>query len=257
NVVGLSRSLLAHAPRIRAYAETNRVATLRPVLPAVTWSVQASMVTGATVSQHGIVGNGWYDRATCEVRFWQRSNRLMRGEKVWEAATRRDVSFTCASLFWWYNSYSTCDWVVQARPIYKADGRKIPDCYAQPADLRDRLQAELGAFPLFRFWGPLADITSTRWIAEAAKRVERWHAPTRSLVYLPHLDYGLQKLGPEHPDIPRHGAVVAAAVGELLDLYGSRGLTPIIVSEYGTEPATRVVEINRRLRDAGFIAVRE
>ncbi|MEM9419051.1 MAG: nucleotide pyrophosphatase/phosphodiesterase family protein [Planctomycetota bacterium] len=261
NVVGLTRSLLPYAPRIRAYAEaTGGITPLQPVFPAVTCSVQASMTTGLPVEQHGIVGNGWYNRDTCEVRFWQRSDHLVHGEKVWETAKQRDPAFTCANLFWWHNTYSACDIVLQARPIYKADGRKIPDCYANLPELRDRLQSELGMFPLFRFWGPLADITSTRWIAEAAMRVDDWHQPSLSLVYLPHLDYGLQKLGPDHADIPQHVAEVDAVVGDLLDHYAKRDVRVVLLSEYGIEPTLKqdaAIPINRILRAQGMLVVRE
>lgn len=256
NVVGLSESLLRHAPAIAGHG---RAVRLGPVLPAVTCSVQASMLTGAAPREHGIVGNGWYDREACEVRFWQRSNHLMHGEKVWDAARQREPHFTCANLFWWHNSYSTCDYVVQARPIYKADGRKLPDCYTNPGELRDELQDELGTFPLFRFWGPLADITSTRWIAEAAKRVHSRYEPTLTLVYLPHLDYPLQKLGPDHPDIPRHVADVDAIVSELIEYFRGRGVEVVIVSEYGIEAARPdgAIAVNRVLREHRLLAVRD
>ncbi len=272
NVVGLTPSLLPHAPRIRAYAEsTGGVTPLRPVFPAVTCSVQASMTTGLTPEDsasgpgHGIIANGWYNRDTAEVRFWQRSDRLVHGEKIWETAKERDPNFTCANLFWWHNTYSACDFVVQARPIYKADGRKIPDCYTHPAELRDAFQASngsggLGPFPLFRFWGPMADITSSQWIADATGRVETAHQPTLSLVYLPHLDYGLQKLGPNHHNIPQHVAEIDRVVGDLLDEYAQQSVRVLILSEYGIEPTLptdAAIPINRLFRDAGLLAVRE
>ncbi|MEM9882146.1 MAG: nucleotide pyrophosphatase/phosphodiesterase family protein [Planctomycetota bacterium] len=266
NVVGLTPALLQHAPRIRAHAEaTGGVTPLRPVFPAVTCSVQASMTTGLPVASHGVVGNGWYDRDRCEIRFWQRSDRLVHGEKIWETARRRDPSFTCANLFWWHNTYSRCDFVVQARPIYKADGRKIPDCYTHPAIVRDCLMDNplIGRFPLFRFWGPAADIRSSRWIGYAGLDVNARFSPTLSLVYLPHLDYGLQELGPRHPDIPQHVAAIDTLVGQLIDMYQTSGPTRVlIVSEYGVEPTRRddaggAVFVNRVLRDAGLLAVRE
>ena len=45
---------------------------------------------------------------------------------------------------------------VTPRPMYPADGRKIPDVYTAPGTLRDELQSTLGTFPLFEFWGPRA-----------------------------------------------------------------------------------------------------
>ena len=128
---------------------------------------------------------------------WRQSNRLVAGEKLWEAGRARDPEFTCAKMFWWYNMYSSADWSATPRPMYPADGRKIPDHYTRPVELRDELDARLGQFPLFKFWGPLADITSSAWIARATLHVIETRRPTLTLTSLPHLDYNLQRLGPD------------------------------------------------------------
>ncbi|MCA9291400.1 MAG: alkaline phosphatase family protein [Phycisphaerales bacterium] len=257
NVVGLNASLIGDAsPRLRAFRDGAHVSHLVPDLPAVTCTSQASMLTGAMPAAHGIVGNGWYDRDLADVQFWKQSNHLVRGPKVWETARSRDASVTCAKMFWWYNMYSSADWSVTPRPIYKADGRKIPNVYAHPAGLDDALQRELGRFPLFNFWGPAASIASTTWIAESTMRVDERFDPTLTLVYLPHLDYALQKLGPDHPDVPAQVAAVDAVVGRLLDHFEARDVRVMIVSEYGIEPVDRAVSINRVLRDDGHLAVR-
>ena len=256
-VVGLNRSLLAHAPRLRAFADTGALRTLKPVLPAVTCSVQSSMLTGTPPREHGIVGNGWYNREAAEVQFWKQSNRLVSGEKVWETARKRDPSLTCANMFWWYNMYSTADFSVTPRPMYKADGRKIPDCYAEPPELRDILQEKLGRFPLFNFWGPMTGIRSSRWIADASIEVHTRYEPTLTLVYLPHLDYALQKLGPDHAGIPAAAAEIDQVCGDLLGHFTERGVRVMFVSEYGIEPVDDAVHVNRRLRDAGLLRIRE
>jgi predicted AlkP superfamily pyrophosphatase or phosphodiesterase len=253
NVVGLSGSLLPHAPKISALGDR---ATLTPVLPAVTCSVQSSMLTGRPVRAHGVVGNGWFNYEQQEIQFWKQSNKLVDCEKVWETAKKRDAGATCLNSFWWYNMYSSVDYSITPRPQYKADGRKIPDCYTHPASLRDDLQAKFGRFPLFKFWGPLADIESTRWIADATMHSVEQFDPTLTLVYLPHLDYGLQKLGPDHADIPNHVKDVDDVAGDLIDFFHKRDTKVIVVSEYGIEPATGYIDINRRLRKAGLLAVR-
>ncbi|MCC6906755.1 MAG: alkaline phosphatase family protein [Phycisphaerales bacterium] len=258
NIVGLSASLVGeHTPRLSAFAGAGRTQRLRPVLPAVTCSVQSSMLTGLPPREHGIVGNGWYDRTQCEVQFWKQSNRLVGGEKVWETARRRDPSFTCLNMFWWYNMYSSADWSVTPRPQYRADGQKIPDCYSHPAELRDLLQRQLGPFPLFSFWGPGASIESSRWIARATQLAWERHQPTLTLVYLPHLDYALQKVGPNHASIPGELRAIDAAAGELLDFFTQRDVRVMLLSEYGIEPVDDAVHINRVLREAGWLAVRE
>ena len=214
------------------------------------------MLTGLPPRDHGIVGNGWHDRESAEVRFWKQSNHLVHGEKVWETARKRDPSVTCANLFWWFNMYSSVDYSVAPRPIYKADGRKIPDCYADPPELRDQLQDELGQFPLFNFWGPASSIASSRWIADAARLVHERHCPTLTLVYLPHLDYALQKLGPKHTDIPKALAELDGVAGGLIDYFEGNGVRIIVCSEYGIEAVDDAVHINRLLRGERGIRVR-
>jgi predicted AlkP superfamily pyrophosphatase or phosphodiesterase len=257
DVVGLTRSLLGeHTPRLQALARAGGLRDLRTVTPAVTCTVQSSLLTGLPPSGHGCVGNGWYFRELAEVLFWRQSNALVAGEKLWEAGRRRDPGFTCAKLFWWYNMYSTADVTVTPRPMYPADGRKIPDVYTQPPELREELQSRLGAFPLFRFWGPAADITSSRWIAQAAREVWITRTPTLALVYLPHLDYDLQRRGPGDPRIAGALREIDEVAGELVDLARGEGARVVVLSEYGITQVRDAVHVNRALRAAGLLRVR-
>ncbi len=249
--VALTPDLVGEAtPRLKAFADAGAMVPLGGVTPAVTATVQSTYLTGLPPSGHGAVGNGWLFRDTMEVRLWQQSNRLVQAPKVWEAAP----NIRCANLSWWFAMYSSADVTVTPRPMYPADGRKIPDCYTKPSDLRDELQAELGAFPLFKFWGPAASIESTQWLAEAAKRVEQRFGPDLSLVYLPHLDYGLQKKGPVGVDAELRE--LDGVVGDLIDFYEARGARVIVLSEYGIVPVSRPVHPNRVLREAGLVAYR-
>ena len=185
---------------------------------------------------HGIVGNGWYFRDECEVKFWRQSNRLVHGPKVWDVAKQRDADFTCANLFWWYAMYSSADYTVTPRPMYPADGRKLPDVWTEPAELRDELQSSLGQFPLFKFWGPATGIAASRWIADCARHVYETKRPTLTLVYLPHLDYNLQRLGPGHPAIAGDLRAVDALCGELIAAARRDGTRVVALSEYGITP---------------------
>jgi predicted AlkP superfamily pyrophosphatase or phosphodiesterase len=256
DVVGLTPSLLAHAPHLAALARTGAMRPLQTVLPAVTTTVQSTLLTGLPPAGHGIVGNGWYFRDLSEVWLWRQSNRLVGGEKIWDAARRRDPAFSCAQLFWWYNMYADVDIAVTPRPMYLADGRKLPDIHTHPAELRDRLQQRLGTFPLFRFWGPAADIVASRWIADCALQVFAEQRPTLTLVYLPHLDYDLQRLGPNHPGIPAQVAAVDALCAPLIDAARRAGAHVVALSEYGITEVSRPVHVNRALREAGWLKVR-
>lgn len=256
NVVGLTPGLLEHAPNLKNLALEGAVRPLTTVLPAVTTTVQSTMLTGSLPRDHGIVANGWYFRDLSEIWLWRQSNRLVHGEKVWEAAKRRDPAFTCAQLFWWYNMYASVDIAVTPRPMYLADGRKLPDIHTHPAGLRDELQGALGTFPLFQFWGPGAGIASSAWIANSSLHVMKQHRPTLTLVYLPHLDYDLQRLGPNHPGIPAQVAAVDALCAPLIEEARRQGAHVVVLSEYGITEVSRPVHINRALREAGWLKVR-
>jgi predicted AlkP superfamily pyrophosphatase or phosphodiesterase len=241
---------------LRDWFAKGKKAAIDPVLPAVTCSAQSAYLTGRWPSENGIVGNGWYFRDECEIKFWRQSNHLVLSESVWDIAKKRDPHFTCANMFWWYNMYSTADFQVTPRPLYLQDGRKLPDCHSQPMELRDRLQKELGQFPLFSFWGPNANISSTKWIAEASKKVDQWHNPTLTLIYLPHLDYNLQRCGIDFSQIGKDLREVDEVCKDLITYYEAQGANVILLSEYGITSVNNPVHINRVFRKEGLISVK-
>jgi predicted AlkP superfamily pyrophosphatase or phosphodiesterase len=258
DVVGLSRSVIGdHMPFLEKYIAERNISTVKPVLPAVTTTMQSTYLTGKFPSDTGIVGNGWYDRTDAEVKFWKQSNKLVSGEKIWEKAKKQDPKFTCSMMFWWYNMYSSADYSVTPRPNYLADGRKLPDCYSHPAHLRDDLQNKLGQFPLFQFWGPGANIKSTQWIADASMRTDDLYDPTLTLIYLPHLDYCLQKFGPDFSKIAADLNQIDHVVEELMKFYQKKNARIIILSEYGIGPVNNPVHLNRLFREHGLLAIRE
>jgi predicted AlkP superfamily pyrophosphatase or phosphodiesterase len=257
-VVGLTPRLLGpHTPHLNALAGRGGMRPLRTITPAVTCSVQSTFLTGKLPRDHGIVANGWYQRELSEVAFWKQANHLVQGPKIWDVARQRDPRFTAAKLFWWYNMYSGADWSVTPRPMYPADGRKIPDVYTYPPELRGELNAKLGTFPLFRFWGPLADLSSSRWITDSALTLVEERRPTLSLVYLPHLDYCLQRLGPNDPAVFSEVRAVDALCGELTQLADSRAMSTVVLSEYGITEVSGAIALNRVLREHGYLSVRE
>lgn len=254
NVVGLTRNLLGeHTPNINSLAA--QCTNIKPVTPAVTCSAQATYLTGKRPSEHGIVANGWYFRDQNEVWLWRQSNKLIQAPKIWDMGRARDASFTCSNTFWWYAMATGADYTLTPRPLYCADGKKLPDCYTYPLELRDTLTEKFGTFPLFHFWGPATSIKSSRWIADAAMHVEREHQPTLQLVYLPHLDYCLQKFGPDG-DIGKDLQEIDDLVGDLLRFFNTQGCNVILLSEYGIQPVNRPVHPNRILRDAGKLSLK-
>ncbi len=257
DAVGLRLRDLRDAPALQALAGRGMVRPLEPVLPAVTLSVQASLLTGLVPREHGIVGNGWYHRDTAEVRFWLQSNRLVRGRKLYELYKEADPKVRCAKLFWWFNMYSAADLSLTPRPHYHADGKKVPALYSEPPHWQAEVQARLGPFPFFSFWGPKAGLPSSRWIVEAAKLCLAEERPELALVYVPHLDYDHQRYGPEDPRGRAAVRELDALLGPLIAVAEEHGYRVLVLSEYGIEPVRTPVFVNRALREAGFLRVQE
>jgi predicted AlkP superfamily pyrophosphatase or phosphodiesterase len=256
-VVGLTPNIIGeHTPKIKRFMEAGKMAKVEPVIPAVTATAHSTYLTGKTPAEHGAVGNGWYFRDMAEVKFWRQSNALVQAPKIWDVAKEQDPTFTCVNICWWFNMNSTVDYLITPRPMYPSDGRKIPDCYTKPIDLRDTLTDELGQFPLFKFWGAAASIVSSQWIADASKVVERKYNPTLSLIYLPHLDYCLQKFGPDFSKIAGDLKEIDDVVGDLIEYYHGRGAQVTIVSDYGIQPVSKQIHLNRIFRQKGWLAYR-
>lgn len=258
DIVALSSRVIGkHTPFLKDWIDKGKISPIKPVLPAVTCSAQSVYLTGKSPAENGIVGNGWYFRDECEVKFWRQSNQLVQSEKIWDKAKKINPDFTVSNMFWWYNMYSNADYQVTPRPLYPADGRKLPDCHSHPMELRDRLQKELGQFPLFSFWGPNANISSTKWIAEASKKVDEWHNPTLTLIYLPHLDYNLQRCGIDFSKIGKDLEAIDEVCKDLVTYYENQGAHVILLSEYGITSVSKPIHINRVLRKKGYIAVKD
>ncbi len=299
NVVGLTGSLVGeHTPRIAEFRSRGALAHVTPAFPAVTCTAQSNYLTGTAPAKHGIVGNGWYNRELAEVQFWKQSNHLVQSPKIWDAlrepsvlVTRHSSPVTCANCFWWFNMYSTADYSITPRPMYPADGRKIFDIYTRPGPIRHEIKKDLGEFPFFGFWGPAAGVDSpqgkadsaSRWIAASAKWIENKYAPTLNLIYLPHLDYNLQRHGPFgvppsggkpeglplanrlkaelqtkiNPAIHRDLREIDAIVGDLIQFFGQRGVQVVLLSEYGITNVDTPVHLNRLFRQQGWLAIKE
>jgi predicted AlkP superfamily pyrophosphatase or phosphodiesterase len=276
NVVGLTESLIGeHTPRIAEFRKRGTLAHIAPAFPAVTCTAQSNYLTGKLPTEHGIVGNGWFNRELAETHFWKQSNHVVQSPKIWDALREqseiRNRKLSIANCFWWFNMYSSVDFSITPRPMYPADGRKFFDVYSWPYSIREEIKKDLGEFPFFSFWGPAAGIDSpqgkadaaSRWIAESAKWIENKYAPTLNLIYLPHLDYNLQRHGTDEASgnlnqkIYRDLREIDAIVGDLIDFFGERGVQVVLLSEYGITNVDTPVHLNRIFRERGWLTVKD
>ena len=171
-----------------------RFQQLTPVFPAVTCTAQGTIRTGLTPAEHGVICNGLYDRKSCKTSFWNQSARLVNGKRIWED---RNIGKT-AMIFHQQNLGEKVDFVVSPAPIHKHHGGMIMGCQTKPENLEQKLVEHIGRpFSLSSYWGPLASRKSTEWIVEATIDIARSEYPDLLFTYLPHLDYCLQKYGPD------------------------------------------------------------
>ncbi|MEI7651455.1 MAG: nucleotide pyrophosphatase/phosphodiesterase family protein [Verrucomicrobiota bacterium] len=258
NVVGLSvRDLTSGVmPRLAARATKGSVAKVHPAFPAVTCTAQSDYLTGKQPSEHGIVGNGWYDRTLSEVQFWKQSNRVVGAPKVWDELHAKNPKLKVSNLFWWYNMGTAADISVTPRPVYKADGGKIFDIASYPQRFKELLKRELGDFPFHSFWGPRAGLPASQWIADSARWIEEHEQPDLNLVYLPHLDYDLQRFGPADSRCDTARRDVDQLVGDLAEFLEARGVEVLIVSEYAITAVDRAVPLNKILRKHDWLELK-
>ena len=239
NVVGLAPRHFERPeliPNLAALAKRGMMRPLKPSFPAVTCSVQATLLTGQPPSVHGIVGNGYFDRENFAVKFWEQPAAMVQAPRLWDQLPGRKT----AVLFWQNSMYINADIVVTPRPLHAESGL-VQWCYSKPVGYYEKLQSEIGNFKLQDYWGPVAGIGSSRWIAKAAQWTWLNEQPDLMLVYLPHLDYSGQKFGPDQPAALR---AVDAVVGKLLATVGDAGV--VVCSEYSLMPVTGALFPNRQ-----------
>ena len=260
DVVGLEVKHLDSGllPNIAKISENGEVAKLEPTFPAVTSTVQASILSGRYPREHGIISNGLYDRSTYNVSFWEQSSSLVQAQRVWDAIKQKNSKKT-AVLFWQNTMYANSDIVVTPRPIH-LDDKVVMWCYSKPVGYYEKLKEKFGEFNLASYWGPFASPKSSEWIANAAEYTLESERPDFLFVYIPHADYSAQRFGKEavqvRDDLKKADEIVGRFVQKVTDL-GIRDETQfIIISEYAFNDVNAAVPLNRVLRDAGLLSIR-
>ncbi len=262
DIVGLESNHLNSnlIPNIAGLANEGVTFKMEPVFPAVTCTVQASLLSGHYPNQHGIISNGLYDKANYAVSFWEQSNSLIQAERIWDIAKRQNnSSFKTAVLFGQNTMYSKSDIVITPRPLHMEDGI-VMWCYSKPVGYYETLKRKYGEFNLATYWGPLASYKSSNWIIQAACDTLENERPNLMFSYIPHIDYSAQRFGKNskevREDLKRADELVGGVMQKTIDLGIKDDTQFVIFSEYGFNDVLYHIPLNRKLRDAGLLAVR-
>ncbi len=248
-------------PELGSIFRPGGIRPVRPVFPAVTCPVQVSMVTGVPPSQHGIISNGLFDRERREVTMWTWPAARIERPAVWDVLRKRAPRARTAVFFFQGLKAATADIYLNPHPRHTPDGKTIPWCDSRPEGLYERLAEKLGHFPLHKYWGPMADIDSSRWILNGALHAIAQYRPELSLVYVPHLDYVGQRCGPDGLEFAAEARRIDGLVAQFIRDLGMalKPADPVVLltSEYAFRPVSRAALPNVALRDAGLLKVVE
>lgn len=261
SIPGLRPQDLAQMPRLSELAAAGEVASLTAHFPALTWPTQANMLTGKTPSEHGVIANGFYWRDKHEVEMWTAWNDKIEAPQIWDLLHERNPNLTSAVWFPMLSKGCGADYICMPKPVHNPDGSESLWCYTKPTELYGFLRDAYGHFPLKHFWGPLANIQSTAWIARSAEYAAETFKPRFFYLYLPHLDYAAQKLGPDSEAAQKAVVELDAVIGQLVDSFnsswGAENVTWLAASEYAITAVDHVTYPNRVLREAGLLKVKE
>jgi predicted AlkP superfamily pyrophosphatase or phosphodiesterase len=222
--------------------------------PALTCSTQAGFRTAADVSEHAMPGNGYFDRDLRKTYFWEQSSSLVRGNRIWDDFAKRGGS--TAMLFWQQSLGESADMILSPQPIHKHHGGIIENTYSKPGDLYERLSAQIGSgFKLKHYWGPMASVKSSEWIAEATAAMisDRSVCPDLCMTYLPALDYDLQRDGPDSAKARSAAKAAAAQLEKVVVAAREAGMEVVVFGDYAIAPVDGAAEPNVHLAQEGFL----
>jgi hypothetical protein len=261
SIPGLREQDMARMPKLSALMAAGDRAQLVPSFPAVTWPVQANMLTGQLPRQHGVVANGFYWRDKQQVEMWTAWNEKIERPQIWDILHQLSPELTSAVWFPMLSKGCGADYICMPAPIHNPDGSESLWCYTKPVELYGALRDTFGHFPLMNFWGPMANINSTAWIADSAAWAMQQYRPNFFYIYLPHLDYAAQRTGPDSEPAQQAVVELDEVIGKLADTakeaYRDRNLLWLAAGEYAITPVDHVSFPNRLLREAGLLAVKE
>jgi len=225
------------------------------VFPAVTCVAQATLRTGLAPAAHGMVSNGWWSRDLMRPLFWEQSARLVKGRRVW--SDRRAAGETFGMFFFQQSLGEDLDLILSPAPIHKHGGGMVMSCYTRPTGLADVLRRLCGAFPLWRYWGPLASPKVGRKCLDYFVEMTNAQDVDEAFLYLPTLDYAAQKRGPDSPEAKASLREFRRQLERLADVCQRRGCDLEVTGDYEITAVTDgPVRPNVTLRREGLFRTR-
>lgn len=262
DIVGLEEKHLTSSllPTISTLTEKGESSKMKPVFPAVTSTVQTSFLSGEYPNRHGIISNGFMDRQTYNVLFWEQYNSLVQVPRIWDFIKNKNNNFKTAILFWQNTLYANSDIIITPRPLHLENEMKMW-CYSKPVGYYEQIAEQIGEFDLSSYWGPFASSLSSEWITKAAQYTIENSKPNFMFTYIPHIDYSAQRFGKDSHQVSDDLVLADSIVEKIIDstkkskIYENTQF--IIFSEYSFNDVNGAIPINIILRNHGLLNVRK
>jgi hypothetical protein len=263
-VAGLDLGLIERHPELGISKLFKTRGVMKPVTPAVTCTVQATLTTGVLPEAHGIISNGLYSQRDPtvlanldlsnfaafrkQVSFWEQSNKLLQAPRFWGGSGKK-----VAMLFWQQSMHGAAEVVLTPKPEHTPDGKTLTTCWSNPPGLYGQLIEKFGPFPLHKYWGPMAGWESSDWILKATRHVGREGGVDLLLSYIPLLDYNLQRFGPMSEQVSADLRTLDGPLCEAVTDLRAAGYDVIVCGDYGITAVSDAICPNLALRQAGLL----
>ena len=232
-----------------------RFGSAESVFPAVTCVAQASMRTGLSPAEHGVVSNGWWSETLRKPLFWEQSSRIVKGRRVWD--DMRAAGGKVGLFFLQQSLGESADVIVSPAPIHKHGGGMLMSCYTKPTGMSQIVEKLYGRFPLWRYWGPFASPKVGRRCIDWFEAMTDAHDVDEAYLYLPTLDYAAQAKGPNSSAAASALKEFRKQIERVADICMRRGCELSVMGDYEiSEVTAEPVRPNVILRRADLFRTR-
>lgn len=247
------RGLRAATPnldRLRAHGISG---TARTVFPSMTWPAHATLLTGKSPAEHGVVGNAWFDRETrSQVRAWSLDRDVaIRTPTIFEYLKERREASAAAVLWPLTNRASSVDF-------------NVPEAYHEAfyaeivaPETQREITENVAPFRNFGVYSYSEDLQLDALVRDTTAYLIRRRQPNLLLAHFVSFDTRQHRFGPRDRRAREALEFIDQCVGSLLAALDASGLrertTIFVVSDHGFFDIKRGVDLNIFLQSRGLI----
>jgi predicted AlkP superfamily pyrophosphatase or phosphodiesterase len=222
------------------------------VVPTVTFSSHATLVTGVWPKSHGIYNNTLFDPMNKTKGSWYWFEPEFKVPTLWEAAKKAGIS--TASVFWpTTTNASDINFLVPAYPAHGREDSNLIEALARPNGYLTMLEKQAGAFYIR---DSIVDFDD--YLTKLSVEIIRKSKPGFMTVHLVSLDHSEHLTGPFSPESDQAMEQLDSMVGKLVQAERANNANAIIVvvSDHGFAATHTSVNLMIPFVQAGLITLK-